>query len=167
MFWRAKILSIAIVFLPALAGGCEETESDNNGDDAGPSATEDEISPVCIDGDNDGADAGPSDAEDEISSVCMDGVWVFEYSPDWSMDALMWGSVEIVNGCLMVGQTLVVWPSAHMDEVRDLTARALSGENPTIELGGGFIQGVPSVIEERCPQVMGVWYACSDPITEQ
>jgi hypothetical protein len=163
MIRRAKILSMAIVCLSAQAWGCDETDSYNDGADAGPSATEDEISPVCVDGN--GADAGSSETEDEISSVCADGVWVFEYAPDWGMDAAMWGEAKIVNGCLVLGQIVVVWHSDNMDEVRDLAARVLSGEKPTIALGGGYAQEVPSVIEERCSPVTNVFYGSSNPIT--
>ena len=162
MIGKQKISSLAVPCLVLSMVGCDET---------------DEYQSVCTEADSstDDADGGESRDGDEISPVCVDGVWVFEYSPDWSMDALMTGRAEIENGCLKIDNAVVIWNSETMDQAGDLVARVRSGEHPTVKMGGGgdsLDEGgsdfkVPSVIEERCAPVTGLWYGSHDPLTEK
>ena len=149
MIWRLKISGVAVICLLALAGGYTATESDDE---------------VAYD--------YPSKAE-PISPVNVDGVWVFEHTPSLILEALMSGEADVVNGCLVVGDTVVVWHSEKMDTVRDLVDRVEQDEQLTVELGGGgFSQeeggddfSVPPVIDERCSPVTSVWYGSTHPIT--
>ena len=44
-----------------------------------------------------------------IEAFQIDGVWVFQHQPEFSMDALHGGTPEIVDGCLVIDKTIVVW----------------------------------------------------------
>lgn len=150
MVFLRMIFSIAAVCVLVQAGGCSDAEGDENS-----------------------ADEKSSDAVDGISPVNVNGVIVFSYTPDAAYDALLTGVAEIRKGCLVVDQAVVIWHSETMDDVRDLVARVRLGARPRVAVGGGgdsleeggsdFI--VPSVVEEHCSDVTGVWYGSASPLT--
>ncbi|MCH8991960.1 MAG: hypothetical protein IIA44_09470, partial [Acidobacteria bacterium] len=82
------------------------------------------IAAACSDGSNAQqsaplapATAEPSDADGDrtgIEAFQIDGIWVFQHRSEAAMDALHSGTPEIVNGCLVVDATIVVW---HIDGI--------------------------------------------------
>lgn len=51
--------------------------------------------------------------------------------------ALHHGVPRVVDGCLFVGDALVVWPATALDRAKDALAKAKEGRAQTIELSGG------------------------------
>ncbi|MFQ5555168.1 MAG: hypothetical protein ACE5GC_07360, partial [Acidimicrobiia bacterium] len=104
--------------------------------------------------------AGP-----EIEALQIDGAWVFRHHPGPAMDALHSGVPEIVDGCLLVDDTIVVWHADSFGEARDAVAAALAGEpEPLLIGGGGFsleegatIEWIPDVVSSRC-EASAVWF---------
>ncbi len=112
--------------------------------------------------------AEPSDADGDrtgIEASQIDGVWVFQHQPEVVMNALHSGTPEIVNGCLVVDNTIVVWHFDRVDEAAEAVAAAKAGENPQLLIGGGGIsvdEGAtpdqfPRVITDLC-QTSAVWF---------
>ncbi len=108
----------------------------------------------------------PDDPEDGPRATEIDGVWVFEYSPNGGMDALHGGTPEIVDGCLVIDSTIVVWPSDKLDEAAAAIAAVKAGESPQLLIGGGGLSieegtdpsQIPASISELCP-TDAVWFA--------
>ena len=112
-----------------------------------------------------GSESPGGGATPGLEAMQIDGVWVFQHNPDGSNAALHSGTAEIVNGCLMVDNTIVVW---HVDRIHDAThaiAAIKAGDAPQLLVGGGGVsidEGaspdlIPTVITERCP-TRAVWY---------
>ena len=110
-------------------------------------------------------DAG-GDSDNRPRATQIDGVWVFEYSPNGGMDALHGGTPEIVDGCLVIDSTIVVWPSDKLDEAAAAIAAARAGESPQLLIGGGGLSieegtdpsQIPTVVSDLCP-TNAVWFA--------
>ena len=81
------------------------------------------------------------------------------------MDALHSGTPEIVNGCLVVDATIVVWHLDGIDVAADAIAAVRAGENPRLLVGGGGISvderagpdQIPTIITDLCP-TSAVWF---------
>ena len=107
---------------------------------------------------------GGSD-ENGITALQIDGVWVFHHEPDGANGALHGGTAEIVDGCLLVDSTIVVWHVDTLDEAEEAIAAVRAGESPQLLIGGGGIsldEGAdlsqfPSVITDRC-SARAIWY---------
>lgn len=109
----------------------------------------------------------PVDAEPVtgIEALQIDGVWVFQHQPEAHNDALHSGTPEIVNGCLVVDNTIVVWHVDRIGDATDVIAAAKAGESPELLIGGGGISldegarpdQIPSVITDLCP-ASAVWF---------
>ncbi len=109
----------------------------------------------------------PVDAEPVtgIEALQIDGVWVFQHQPEAHNDALHSGTPEIVNGCLVVDNTIVVWHVDRIGDATDIIAAAKAGESPELLIGGGGISldegarpdQIPSVITDLCP-ASAVWF---------
>ena len=112
--------------------------------------------------------AEPSDADGDrtgIEASQIDGVWVFQHQPEVVMNALHSGTPEIVNGCLVVDNTIVVWHFDRVDEAAEAVAAAKAGENLQLLIGGGGISvdegatqdQIPTIITDLC-QTSAVWF---------
>ncbi|MES2642884.1 MAG: hypothetical protein V4850_25595 [Myxococcota bacterium] len=114
--------------------------------------------------------SGPEDVE--VEALQMDGAWVFTYreSPDLSMHALLTGPAAVVDGCLRVGDQVVVWREQHLGTVGEITARIDEGEVVSVSLGGGggsvgegMMENVPEDVRDRC-SLSGVWHSGHDEV---
>jgi hypothetical protein len=103
----------------------------------------------------------------DIEATRLNAIWVFFHAPSDHDDALYVGVPSVINGCLFIGDAIVVW---HEDRAADAEAAvdaALSGETPTVMLGGGGIRldegdtPIPKAISERCA-TRKVWFASPD-----
>ena len=111
--------------------------------------------------------------EDDIEAQKMNGAWVFSYAkePTVSMEALGGGQAAVVDGCLQVGDSVVVWYRHHLDTVEETIGRIEKGE--MVELftgGGGFsldegstVNDFPDSVREHCSP-RAVWYTGPDEI---
>ena len=68
--------------------------------------------------------------------------------------------VRIDDGCLLVGESAVIWPASQVSFAAALVADVRSGATPVVRLVGGPSSDVPAVVMERCA-VEGVWRASS------
>jgi hypothetical protein len=126
---------------------------------------------ACSAGTTDGSNTGEIAATEGsadvsgIESVEIDGVWVFRHEPEVSMDALHSGTPEIVNGCLMIDNTVVVWHPDTLEDAAAAIAAAKAGDSPQLLISGGGISvsegadptSIPDVISDRCP-TDAVWF---------
>ncbi len=111
-----------------------------------------------------GAGTGTQDGSG-IEALSIDGVWVFRHDPAAGMDALHGGRAEIVEGCLVVDEAIVVWHADRFHEAAAAIAAIRSGENPEVLIPGGGIslkegtspEELPTVITDRCP-ASTVWF---------
>ena len=100
-----------------------------------------------------------------IEALQIDGVWVFQHQPEAAMDALHGGTPEIVDGCLVIDNTIVVWHVDRIDEATEAIAAVKAGESTQLLIGGGGISldegdrpdQIPTVIADRCP-TSAVWF---------
>ncbi len=173
---RRSLALVAVLGLVAAA--CAAPASDDPPGDTEPpgaAATCPEGTVDCDDTPTDGVPPPPppsdgdqlgSPADGGVRAVQIDGVWVFEYTPGGGMDALHSGTPEIVDGCLVIDDTIVVWDSGSMDEAAAAIAAVRAGESPQLLIGGGGLsidEGTdpsqfPDVITERCG-TRAVWFA--------
>ena len=137
---RAAVLGIAVLVVVVAA--------------CGPTATD--------------ADGEPGDSAVEtggIEALQIDGVWVFQHRPRFGNDALHGGTLEIVDGCLVIDNTIVVWHVDRIDQAAGAVAAVKAGKSPQLLIGGGGIsveEGTrpdqfPTVITQRCP-TSAVWF---------
>ena len=90
---------------------------------------------------------------------------MFRHDPQASDDALHSGAAHIADGCLWVGDAIVVWPVERFDEAAALIAAVKGGETPQVKIGGGGIgleesatpNQIPTFITDLCPTSV-VWY---------
>ena len=90
---------------------------------------------------------------------------MFTHDPEGADAALHSGTPEIVNGCLVVDNTIVVWHVDRLDEVDEAVAAAKAGGSPQLLIGGGGISldegaspdQIPSIITDLCP-TSAVWF---------
>ncbi len=104
-------------------------------------------------------------AANAIEAVQIDGVWVFQHEPGGGMEALHSGTPEIVDGCLVIGDMIVVWHIDRMEEAAAAVAAAKGGESTQLLIGGGGFgidqpadpSQIPPVIADRCT-TRAVWF---------
>ncbi len=172
---------------PAIAGVCAPDEPDCidtvvvGGDEPVPLPVCAPDEPDCIDtvvvsGDEPGSlptvepvpparDAEPVVGPAGIEALQIDGVWVFQHQPEAAMDALHSGTPEIVNGCLVIDNTVVVWHLDRIEDAADVVAAVNAGESPQLLIAGGGLSlaegasqdQIPSVITDLCP-TSAVWF---------
>ncbi len=114
-------------------------------------------------------DAPPILSDEGIEALQIDGVWVFQDEPESAMEALHSGTPEIVDGCLVVDNTIVVWHVDRIDEATEAIAAVNAGESPQLLIAGGGISvdegarpdQIPTVITDRCPTT-AVWFAAGE-----
>lgn len=110
-------------------------------------------------------EAGDDTPVPAIEASQVDGVWVFSHDPAGGMDALHSGAPEIVDGCLVIDDTIVVWHVGRIDEAAAAVAAAQAGEAPPLLIAGGGLSvaegtdpaDIPAVITDRCP-TGAVWF---------
>jgi hypothetical protein len=98
----------------------------------------------------------------------VQGVWLFQHSAPGGDKALLRGDLKIVNGCLLVGDEVVVWHEAQVERVRAVVQAVLGGTRYSVVVSGGGIrldesgeaQSLPIDFEQRC-LVKAVWFANS------
>ncbi|MDD9932216.1 MAG: hypothetical protein OXT09_01355 [Myxococcales bacterium] len=110
---------------------------------------------------------GPTGAPDSIDSHRHDGVWLFSLDPAGGGDsALGSGAASIVDGCLVIGEEVVVWLEDDLDFARSLIDSVAAGEAPKVTVGGGGIalgegatvDDLPMTVLSRCG-ARDVWFA--------
>ncbi len=113
------------------------------------------------------ASSAPEEGDDVgVAATQIDGVWVFEYTPNGGMAALHSGTPQIIDGCLVIDDTIVVWDSAGLDEAAAAIAATKAGESPHLLIAGGGLSldegtdpsQIPNAITEKCP-TRAVWFA--------
>ena len=138
---RVWIAAVLVVFAAACSiGGPEVTESLLDGETSTTLAT---------------AANGAA-----IEPLQIDGVWVwvFLHEPEAAMEALFSGTPSIVDGCLFIDDTIVVWYVDRIEEAAAAIAAVKAGESPLLLIGGGPERSqIPSIITDRCP-TSAVWY---------
>ncbi|MEA2001324.1 MAG: hypothetical protein U9N84_05495 [Actinomycetota bacterium] len=100
-----------------------------------------------------------------IEAFQIDGVWVFQHNPEGWDDALHSGTADVVNGCLVVDGTIVIWHIDRIDEAADVIAAINAGGAPQLLIGGGGISlnegatpdQIPAIIADQCP-TSAVWF---------
>lgn len=110
----------------------------------------------------------PQATVDGITAQQIDGTWVFTNRPNGGSEALHTGFPNITDGCLYVGQAIVIWPEAMAAAMAEaLTAASDGGGLEPMRLGGGGISieeggagAIPSIVADRCA-VTEVWFASS------
>lgn len=95
-----------------------------------------------------------------IDAIQIDDVWVFAYAqtPSSSMDALGGGTATVVDGCLQMGDAVVVWRPAHLSEIEEVVAAIEAGDTVVLEVGGGglsldegsSLDDFPAAVLEHC-----------------
>ena len=141
--WLIPVAVLAFLVMGATAAACSVG--------GGGATAEDDPPPVRSDG--------------GIEAIQIDGVWVFQHQPEAAMDALHGGTPEIVDGCLVIDNTIVVWHVDRIDEATEAIAAVKAGESTQLLIGGGGISvdegdrpdQIPTVITDRCP-TSAVWF---------
>jgi len=110
-------------------------------------------------------------SEDEpVVALQIEGVWVFEHDPNGYYDAEHSGRADIVDGCLVVDNAVVIWHVSRRADVERVVSEVLSGMHPQIRLGGGglslsegsTLDDFPAAVTEHCA-VSEVWFAAPTP----
>lgn len=114
------------------------------------------------------ASACSAEISTEYDAVQLDGVWVFTYgeTPDLSMDALGGGDAAVVDGCLQMGDAVVIWRDEHLGVVEEIIQSVDAGDTVGIRVGGGglsldegsTLDDFPDVVLEHCAPVE-IWFA--------
>lgn len=100
-----------------------------------------------------------------IEAVEIDGVWVFMHDPGNYMEALHSGKPEILDGCLMVDDAVVVWHTDMFEDAAAAIAAVKAGDSPQYLISGGGLSvtegadpmQIPEVITDRC-STEAVWF---------
>ena len=75
------------------------------------------------------------------------------------MEALHGGRPEIADGCLVIGNRIVVWHVDRINEAAEAISAVNAGESPQFLIGGGGgnrLDLIPAVITDRCP-TLAIW----------
>lgn len=113
----------------------------------------------------------------EVVEQQVGAAWVFSYAeePTSGMDALHVGDALVdADGCLRVGDAVVVWRESHLAAVGEIVAAAEAGETAVVSIGGGgwaslaegdVLDDFPAAVVARCPSATVVWDASGDPVS--
>jgi hypothetical protein len=135
---------------PTIAGACVENQPD------------------CRDtrvGTEEPAGGAPIDVASGVTREEIDGVWVFLHDPEAIMQARHGGKPTIVDGCLYVDDSVVVWHVDQLEEAEAAIAAVRAGEQPDLLIGGGGLSldegatpgQIPNIITDACPTRV-VWF---------
>jgi hypothetical protein len=88
----------------------------------------------------------------------LDGTWVFTREMANGGDAALGGVARIDDGCLFVGDEIVVWDTAILADLEQLVADVSGGESIRLRFGGGCLtldegstlDDFPVEVVERC-----------------
>lgn len=116
----------------------------------------------------------PEATDPAIDAIQVGETWVFAYqeAPMLSMQALTSGTAAQVEGCLYVGDAVVVWWPDQLAQVEEIVAAVEAGEAPELQLGGGGLsldegdtrEDFPEAVREHCdPSVL--WWAGGGTVT--
>lgn len=111
------------------------------------------------------ADAG-SETIAGITAAEVGDVWIFTHRPSGGDDALHGGRASIVDGCLYVDDTVIIWHIDDLARVDAVVRQVHSGAEIDLTVGGGGISleeggqadQIPQVIRDRC-RTRAVWFA--------
>mgnify|MGYP007097599693 CR=1 FL=1 len=119
------------------------------------------------------AACSPVISNPEVEAIQLGETWVFAYSeePGSSMDALSHGTAAQVDGCLQVGDAVVVWWPDQLAEVEEIVLAVEAGEAPELELGGGGMsleegasaEDFPAAVREHCTPTE-LWFSSGGEI---
>ena len=115
----------------------------------------------------------PESTESNIEAQELNGAWVFSYAraPTSQDEALHGGQAAVVDGCLEVDETVVVWYAHHLDTVEEIIGRIDKGETVELLVGGGGLSldegstmdDFPDSVREHCSPT-AIWYTSDDEI---
>ena len=106
---------------------------------------------------------------DAVQAVEVDGVWVFQHDPaEVSNDALHSGTPAIVNGCLVIDDAVVIWPSDQIDQAEHVVSGVLAGDVRSVTVSGGGLSldegatpdQLPGAVVTQCA-ADAVWFAAA------
>ena len=145
---------VLMVVVAACGGGTEPASAKDEASTTGTTSTDVDAEPRKSAADTAG-----------IEALQIDGVWVFQHQPEFAMDALHGGTPKIVDGCLVIDNTIVVWHVDRIGDAAEAIAAVKAGESPQLLIGGGGISvdegarpdQIPTVITDRCP-TSAVWF---------
>jgi len=110
----------------------------------------------------------------EVVGEQLDGVWIFRFVEDplYSNNAALSGEAAVVEGCLEVGEAVVIWRDEHLDTVQQVLDIIAAGGTPALQFGGGgysldeggTVDGFPDAILEHCT-TSTYWEAAGGEIT--
>ena len=108
-----------------------------------------------------------------VEAQKVNGAWVFSYadSPTSSDLALHGGQAAVVDGCLEVDDTVVIWHRHHLDTVEEIIGRIDKGETVDLSVGGGgrsldegdTMGDFPDIVREHCSP-SAIWYTSNHEI---
>ena len=141
-FMRFLPLIVALGLAVAACSGGDSVVS--------PTSSDSVVSPTSSD--------TPPAATDQVRAVLVGDVWVFHRDSVSGDDARHVGTAEIRNGCLFVGDSLVVWKTEDLQRVEGIVSDVQAGTAIQVELGGGgrsldegsTLDDFPEAIIEHC-----------------
>lgn len=95
--------------------------------------------------------------------VQIEGVSVFTHTTGGGDDALHSGAASVRNGCLYIGDAVVVWRSDQLGQAEQLISSTGNGEEPQVTLPGGGVDveegpgALAGTVAQLCPTRV-VWY---------
>jgi len=118
---------------------------------------------AAVDASGTSSGGAPSSATNSsaIESSQVDGVWIFLHQSTIDEEARFAGAAEVVNGCLRVGEQVVVWRKSDADQVRSLIESLKDQPSRAVVLGGGEATAFGSMyaeMTELCP-TSSVWFS--------
>lgn len=113
-------------------------------------------------------------ADPAIDAIQIGETWVFAWqeAPGSSMDALESGTAAQVDGCLQVGDSVVVWWPEQLDQVEEFVLAVEAGAAPELQVGGGgssleegaTLEDFPDVVLEHCTPTV-LWWSGGGEVT--
>lgn len=90
-----------------------------------------------------------------VSAREVSGLWIFTHNSPDGGDALFSGVARIANGCLLIGDTVVVWRENQLDAVTEYIDAARAGESIELTLAGAELSAavgneLPPIVTDRC-----------------
>jgi len=114
------------------------------------------------------------DETTQVDAFQLEGAWVFTYSQpqESSMQALTTGQAAVVDGCLQIGDAVVIWRDDHLSTVEEVLLRINAGETISVRVGGGgasldeggTVDDFPAEVLEHCSPTE-IWFSGSEAPT--
>jgi hypothetical protein len=112
------------------------------------------------------ADDSGQATESGIEALQIDGVWVFQYTSDSYGEGLFIGTAEIVDDCLVVDDTIVIWDLSRLADARALVSAVQAGEKPKVQISGGEFpttEQIRATVFEHCSTTT-VWFGNEEEV---